>query len=980
MDSKSTIEYLSFLGIPPVGRDHELRVLQWLFQKAQNSLGRLVLVSGEAGIGKTTLVEQFADDAAESASVISGACIDLAAPSPYAPWKEAFAHLPSLDAARQLHAPADAGYVDQETRVREIQRSLASAADDRPLVLILEDIHWADTESLSLLRSLARAVRTMPVMIIATYRDDELAPGNPLYDVLLPLVREAGAERIPLRRLGSPDIVNMISERYRLPDNDAGLLADELQRRTGGNPFYIVELLRSMEHSGVLRADDGCWRFDPSLEIEIPMLVRQLIERRMQELSPQTRAMLQYAAILGFELRLDLLAALLETEESDLAVPVREALSASLLEQSPRSDRLQFRHALVQEALYARATIPWRQAQHRRAAEIFSSIPETDPASVALHFQRAGDHRARNWLLVAARRARQVFAPFTVIQHLNAVLDEPLALDSGERMEAYRLRGWAHMITGDFEAANHDFLAEVEAARSCGDHQAEWDACIRLAELWTGRDYQRVGAYVDQTLRVARELNDHALMARSHSQFGTWCMSQDDPDDARGHHEAALQICQSAGDQAGTAEAHDLLALTLTLSGKADEAGEHFREAAQIASARNDRQSLSTVLANRAHLAPNYLTDMVVAISDLEASIHDGLQARAIAREIGYRVGEAYAEIRLGYNFGAHGEYQDALESTAGSIAGSEAIGNRQMMSAAHALAGQLRLDLLEPETARSHSLESGDIARRIDSTFRIRMAEAIGAMSHVANGDIDSAERLLLSVWPDSDGPRTLAQQLLWRARIELEIGRGDPYAAMRYIDAALDKAPNASLSRPALRLSYLRGRALNLLHDHASAEAWLDPALDAANRLGARSLKWRILSELGSARYGRGDRAGASAAFAEARDLVERLSDTVVEPDLQSRFLSSALAHIPEPRTPTPLQAAKHASGGLTRRQRQVATLIAGGKSNREIADRLSISERTVESHVSSILATLNAASRAQVVAWCIEHGLHENKAQKA
>jgi DNA-binding NarL/FixJ family response regulator len=160
--------------------------------------------------------------------------------------------------------------------------------------------------------------------------------------------------------------------------------------------------------------------------------------------------------------------------------------------------------------------------------------------------------------------------------------------------------------------------------------------------------------------------------------------------------------------------------------------------------------------------------------------------------------------------------------------------------------------------------------------------------------------------------------------------------------------------------------------MQKYDEAAAWLRPARTVAREQGARPLLWRLHRELGVVYSALGQRMDASREFAESRRLIEEIGLELADPETRTQFLTAAHGQIPEPWTPTPLQSAKQSFGGLTRRQREVAVLIALGRSNREIGDDLSISERTVESHVSSVLATLEISSRAQIAAWAVENGL--------
>lgn len=932
----------------------------------------LVLIGGEAGIGKTTLVEHvLANPPAIDARALRGACYDLSSTPPYALWSNVLDDL--LEETDWIDSSREIPFSDQDALFQEIRRRLAELASGGPVIVVLEDAHWADQESMELLRHIGQRVRDVQLLIIVTYRDDEIRTGEPFYEALLPLVRECGARRIDLRSLQRPDISEMVRARYSFDRNELGRLVDILSRRSGGNPLFIVELLRSMEMSDLLRQeDDSQWRQADHVARDIPRLVQQLIDRRLRQLDPDALELLQTAAIAGFEIRPALLVAVTGRAEDFVSDALQQAIKAALLEQSPDRLGLRFRHALIHEALYESTPILWRQARHRAIAETLAEQPGPDAAAIAEHFRVAGDHRAVSWSILSARNARRLFAPNAVIQQLGPVMEFPEDLAIEVRIEVYGLRGWAFEMIGSFDQANSDYHAELRWAQEAGDHPATRDALVRLAELWTYRDYQRVVEYVEQALRVTEDINDQPLLAQTHNRFGTWYLSQDEPVRARAHHQRALDISEHIADASGIAQSHDLLGLALSLSGNLVSAARQHQHAQAHFRETGDQQGLANCLANVAHLGPTMLADAAVPALSLDDCIREGEEALRYASSIDYRSGLVYARVRLIACLGARGDYQRALDMVHQNITDAEQIGNQQLLSATHAMAGLLWLELLDPYSAQEHAEKVRIISERIDSRFRIRMGSAILALSAIAREDFAAAEREIQLANISETTAETLAQFLIWRAAIELDLAQGNAQRALERVDLLLGSVPGARRERPALRTSFLRGQALNALERFEQAESWLVPARDTARDLNAFGLLWRIQHQLGHSYLGLRDRSSARDAFTEARQIVEDLSATIDSAETRSHFWTTATSSIPEPAGPTPLQVAKQSASGLTRRQRQVASLVAAGKSNRIIAETLSISERTVESHVSAILTTLNLESRAQIVAWCMENGL--------
>ena len=966
------------MGVRPdsgnlVGRSLERQILAQALSDVYAGQGRLILVGGEAGIGKTALVEDFiARSVTDPALVLHGACYDMTSTPPYGPWIDALRNEPGFSSGIAEPFIFDeaqlASLDDQSSLFQEVGRRLTQLSADQPVVILLEDLHWCDRASLDLLRLLGRTITNVPIMLIVTYRSDELTGSDPLSRVMPNLVREARAERIDVRPFQAETIGELINHRYALTATDRDRLIDYLNNRTDGNPFFITEMLRSLENAGALQNSSTGWRLGSLTDIGIPSLIWQVIERRLQDVSHSARRALQAAAVLGFEVRIEHWLSIIDLDEGKLAEVVQESLDAHLLEQSPQSGQLRFRHALVQDTLYSSVPLPWRQLQQRRVGELLAHSANADPTTVAEHFRRAGDARASIWSLRAARKARRLYAPGEIIEILSPVVSKPESLSAAEQMEALRLRGWAHETSGEFDAAHLDYLAELRIALDIGDRRAEWDALIRLAELWAGRDYDRAGEYIERSLTVAGEIDDLSLTAYSLNRLGNWRLNREDPERASQHHLRALEIFRELDDQSGIAATEDLLGMTCMLGGNPVDGARHYERAIDLQLSLDNRQGLVSSLANYSMRGATYQTDTMVADrTTLDECIADAGRALEIASQIAFRGGEIYAQVRLGSCLGSRGDYQEALEVIETSLIAAEEIGHRQWLSATCCVAGAVYLDMLESSTARV-VLERGRAAAERSGTIHwIFSNSGILAMALLADGEIEDASNELQTTWAEDMPSRTMAQRQVWRSRIELELARHNDAAAVRMVDRVLAETPYASRERPAIRLSLLRGRALIGLNRPEEAVSWVRPARAVAREQGARPIQWRLHRELGVALTAVGDTAGADAEFAEARRLIEEIGSTISDPDWRSRFIARASQQLPRSEATTTFPE----SSRLTRRQQEVANLISLGYSNRQIADELSISERTVESHITATLSTLALESRSQIVAWRLKHG---------
>ena len=397
-----------------VGRDHEFGQLHQALQLATRGSGRLILISGEAGIGKTSLTQALTQEAIQAgALVLSGAAYDLSSTPPFGPWLElADRYRPT---SKQPESPewlsreaiANSG-TSSEERFQEMQSFLINLSAQQPVLLVLEDLHWADENSLDLLRYLARSISGRALLIVATYRDEELSREDPLYLRIPVLVRESMADRIELSPLDRSEISDLVRARYDLPAHSSDRLIGHLMKLTDGNPLFAVELLRTLERDGVLKQHDGGWMIDEIPDRTVPSLIQQMVEQRMTSLSEQARQTVQKASVYGSVIPINIWEQI--APEGKAFSVAEEALDANLLVESPSTSGLSFRHALIREVIHASLPLLSRRMVHLEVAEILLTAASPDADEVAYHLHHAGDARAWGWLIRSGLRARDADA------------------------------------------------------------------------------------------------------------------------------------------------------------------------------------------------------------------------------------------------------------------------------------------------------------------------------------------------------------------------------------------------------------------------------------------------------------------------------------------------------------------------------------------------------------------------------------------
>lgn len=422
------------------GRERELAELDASLKNARAGNGELVLISGEAGIGKTSLVRAVCENAVDDQFLVHiSSCYDLGVTPPYRPWIDVFAEL-----GHQISPPSDVAdnrpsdwATSQDALFSEALDALHDATRRQPRLMVLEDMHWADSASLEFLRYAARQVQGLAALIFVTYRDTEIDRDHPFHAHLPGLIRESDAIRISLRALDETSIDSMLQQRYRFSPPDQSRLRDYLQIRTEGNPFFIEEMLRSLEENGAIVRRDDQWTLGDLRQTPVPALVRQVIDSRLAQLDPESRQLLAIAAAIGQDVPIDIWQQVADAGDSELSTAIRTATQLSILDEFSRQSMLQFTHALVREALYFERSLPERRTLHRRIAEAYQEFATADPDAIAWHFQQAQDERAIDWLMIAGERAQQLYAWRTAAERFAAVLDLV-----GENASRARARGW----------------------------------------------------------------------------------------------------------------------------------------------------------------------------------------------------------------------------------------------------------------------------------------------------------------------------------------------------------------------------------------------------------------------------------------------------------------------------------------------------------------------------------------------------------
>jgi DNA-binding CsgD family transcriptional regulator/tetratricopeptide (TPR) repeat protein len=930
-----------------------------------------VVIAGEAGIGKSRLAAEVSGRAAAAGwLVLSAGCVDLAEGSvPYLPLVDALraftaAELPPVleHWRRGETEPAGPELSPDMARGRVYAAYLdllRARSDEAPLALVVEDVHWADRATRDLLSYLIRGLGTPQsrarVLVLITYRSDDLTRISPVRAWLSELLRLPGVSRLDLGPLDQAEVTTQLTSLGTFDRRQA----QEIYRRSEGNPFYVEELAALWSEG----------------DQRVPEAIRNLADVRVAQLAPCVREMVQLLAALGRPAGFELLRLLSKESSDELLAALHSVVDTAIVTVDRETSTLRqaqggayrFRHALLAEAVLDQFLPGERAAVHAIIAEVLAQRPalSTGPSELGYHQAAAGDHSAAlASYLAAADDAERVYAFGEAGGYLERALDlwarVPDAAERAGRSRGDVLVGLAQNLgsAGDFDRAVAYATAALAEAEIAGDPE-------RGAELW-----QRI--------------------ARYHQQDGNG-------PPAFAAYQAAATLLDSAPPARGRSRLAADHALALAIWDRNDEAVTQAERAMRLAAEDGD-------LAARG-LALNASGVARTSVGRIEDGERDLREALDLARAYGSIEDVARATMNLGYTLLSAGRNEESLELSETGIAENEGSGldlRRGALNRINASEALFALGRWDEAIAQADAVRN-----RIEFRFAGRRASITRARVATARGEDDLAASLLSWVKPDGQGQGepyigadwrlVVAERAAWAGRydegraavatgLELVVGNDAWYTARLCavgVRLEADRCISAHARRARSEEAAARQRADELIAAAADVvgpgdiEAWVTQARAEYLRLGGSDQsdspidawncvrdRWRALRQpypeayaslrLAEAELAAGDRRAASRELATAATLAEQLGAAPLA------ALIADVAHragIEAVRAPT--------LDGLTAREREILARVVAGESNRDIATALFISPKTVSVHVSSLLRKFGVSGRGDLSA---------------
>ena len=601
-----------------IGRERELAELEGALERALNGHGSICMLGGEPGIGKTRLADQLAGAASSrNARVLWGRCWEAGGAPAYWPWVQALRSYVAdaeTESLRSRLGPGGSEVAQLLPELRERFPELAApvspesegarfrlfdatadfikrAAADAPLVLVLDDLHAADTPSLLLLRFMVGEIAQAPVLVLGTYRDVEVGPDHPLHTALHDLGRHQAFRLIPLRGLEESQVSRLIAASAEATASRRVVSA--IHRGTGGNPLFVEELVQLLVSEN--RLEDGAG--DADVRVAIPHGVHEVIGRRLEKVSEECRRALGVAAVIGRDFDLEALAEVTGRPAPDVLDVLDEAISERIVtEVSGMPDRLRFSHVLIRDVLYEELGASRRRRLHDRAGEALEALHGADPdphlAELAYHFfeagptgdpekalayaRRAGDHAARQ---LAYEEAARLYELGIRVLRTAGRTDEVARCDLTLALAEARLRA------GDEDDAKTTFLSAAEIARRLGDAEALGRAALGYGGLfvWPAArgDRQLIPLLEDALASLPQ--SDSALRARLIARLS--CAVRDQPDRERALplNEEAVAMARRLDDPRTLASTLDARCILITDPSSTERFAETAREVIALA-------------------------------------------------------------------------------------------------------------------------------------------------------------------------------------------------------------------------------------------------------------------------------------------------------------------------------------------------------------------------------------------------------------
>ncbi len=806
--------------------------------------------------------------------------------------------------------------LEQLQLFQQITRVIHHITIKQPLLLILDDIHWADSNSISLLFHLGRTISETParLLVVCAYRPEELAPlpGNirhPLAPLLGEFKRDFGDVWIDLGRTGESSRQSFVNDLLDIEPNRLDHeFRSRLFNRTLGHPLFTVELLRALEERGDLQKDlDGCWIQGQAVDWELlPARVEAVIHERIDRLKPDLQEMLKVASIEGEIFTAQVVAQITGQRErkalgqlsQNLQQHHRLVRELEEIETSQgRLTRYRFSHILFQEYLYKSLSQGERRLLHGEVAAalqtLYASELEEHSVELSHHTFQAGElEPAFHFVAMAAERARRLFDSAEAIRLYSQAIDlaATVTVEHTSKATVFRGRGQAYERLGDFDKAAHDYEIGLQIGLAENHERITWRAYLDLGKLWASRDYDQTRSWFEKALVIARKLEDPACLPTSLNWVGNWYANNNTPRTAINYHLEALEIFTRLGDQLQEAHTYDLLGMACLIAGDLVTSVEYYDRAIAIFQPLNDIPSLVRSLLGRVTDVAMRTTYASLPASSINNALADLEKARDIVNKINSAPDDAWACWSGSLVLMVNGEFGQALKVAQQGLHISSDIGHREWQVTSRVALGLTYAELFAYDLALEQLERAFSHLDELRSPYYWNFVGGALASVALASGNLSKSQTILDRTSIPELSMDSLGYRRYWVGWVELALLNGEYSQALVWVNQLIESAPGWQAGKVIPYLEWLKGRALVGRGQEELAIAVYGAALQAALDSGERNLLWRIHTEYGQLLASAGSQQAAEQELATARMQVEELAKTLTDPDLKRGFAAGA------------------------------------------------------------------------------------------
>jgi tetratricopeptide (TPR) repeat protein len=874
---------------PLVGRTSEFGLLVGLLAHLTGGSGHVVLIEGEPGIGKSRLMQELAAYAhVRSLHTLATRCYEIERAMPYQPVIDLVTQAVELAPAQTLQGLAPVSLAEiaalvpsvaervavprlsadfPEARRARLFRAIAqlfeALAGGRQLVVIVDDVQWADDASAQFLHFLARQAASQPLLLLCAYRDEALETDEQLAMLVASLRRERHARHMPLARLPLADAQALLGG-----FGDAELAA-RLHRETDGNPFFFTSMLHALRAGEIFPGETG--------ELPLPDALRASVRARLANVPPEARNTLDVAAVLGRQFDFDTLLAVAREPEERLLQALETLVKRRLLREDAEGF-YDFTHDKVREVAYREIGAARRMLLHRSVAEALEPGGEGE-AHLAEHYERGHAWaKALHYMVLAGERSQKLFAMRDALHWLARAVSlaeaHPEALQQHSLVDLYENRGAARAQAGQTEGAVTDIRRVIDAARARGDRAKTRDGLIRLGMTYRrADDYEQATACLNEALAECRAMNDERRAADTLYHLGTVMWSDCRNREAIDFHEQAVAICERLG-------LTDLAAVQ-AYHGRGEAHFSDLEPAAAIACYERSIE-LARGLGDKSYESENLM--MVAYAYTGEMGLGNYGKAETMFRaaldiaqraDLQWHMGPTL--LGLDHVRACTGRYGQAWAGMTKTLRWLESTRQTRYQLIAMDLMGHLLLDLGLHERAVELSERALTLTREARITFWRPRIEANLAIASIRLGRLDVGPLLEEAMHRTRENREGTQLARCLGGLAELALARGDADACLRFSDELLSLAHRGGLRELEARALRWRGEALAAKGDPQAAKHMLSMAAATAEELG----RVRLSLDAGQTLH-RIDPQGGHGETADR--LAARIRDSVADTELKA------------------------------------------------------------------------------------------------